>query len=1024
MSETSYKSPNFYEREIDQSAPTPAQPTGVPATVIGTSNKGPAFVPVTVGNFGEFTQTFGNLDPKCFGPYAVNEFLKNRAALTYIRVLGAGANSSGTDVDNTRAYGVVKNAGFKVSGTVAFSDFADRRDNGVVQFLTARHARTTNESLSVPMFTDNDTMNGSNYVNLVRGVIMTPNTSRVMILTSSAAFSSPGHTAVNDNTEVAADGTFKIVISSSLGATYSSGDKVAGVRILTASLDPSSKNYFGKILNTDPDKFYQEQHYLHADFAVDVNVAYVSGGMGVAILSGSANKSSNGDSSITFSTAFGSYNTRYTAPKTTNFISQPFGKTEYDLFKFEALDDGEYANKLYKISISNVKASANAANKYGTFNVQIRDWNDTDLSPMVLEQFSNCSLDPTAENYIARLVGDRKVFYNFDAINSTEKRIVATGKYPNNSKYVRVIMTDAVEKGLTPQAALPFGFRGPSLLNVNPNTKVTDALSSAASRLAGQLNTSGLSTDSSSTLGITSSFLPPVPMRYKATRGETSDANFAGDPGSSEQANPAFYWGVKFERCSTSSDPTSGDVLNANVVTEKNSLLEAYTKFVGLEKLDVLVTGSNTDTMHNNKFSLSNVALYNTAFTDLTSSVNTHMREAAYIRNAKLDNTNYTYSENGRNRITFATLLASGTAAQYNRFSSYAKFTNFMYGGFDGTNFLNRDARRLNDKSVSFDAGGGASATNSISGFATNPSGQNVNNNGVVSYLTAVDIATNPQEANNNILLIPGIREPYINDSAMQKVRDYGLSLFVMDIPSYDDSLNRLYDDSTAKSNVNNTAAQLDSRAIDNDYVATYYPDVFVDDTTNKRKVKVPASIAAIGALGFNDRVSYPWFAPAGFNRASLDFVSNVAVRLNVSDRDRLYDGSKINPIATFPKLGYVIYGQKTLKVNKSALDRINVRRLMLEVKRTIIDIAQKMVFEQNTPAVRNKFVADASFQLGFIQIQSGIERLKVVMNESNNTAEDVALNRLNGRIVVVPTRTVEFIAVDFIITSSGIQFV
>ena len=458
----------------------------------------------------------------------------------------------------------------------------------------------------------------------------------------------------------------------------------------------------------------------------------------------------------------------------------------------------------------------------------------------------------------------------------------------------------------------------------------------------------------------------------------------------------------------------------------QKGLLEAYSKFVGLEQLDALMTGSIVDSLHNDKFSLANVTFFNGSIADLTSSVNSHMREAAYIRNAKLDSTKYTYNDPdlSRNRITLATLLASGTASEFNRFSSYSKFTNFMHGGFDGVNYLDRNARRLNDKSVSFDFGGGASSTFVPPGFnATNPSGTDVNNNGVASYLTAVDIMTNPVAANNNILALPGIREPYINDMTMTKVRNYGLSLHVMDIPAYDDNGNRLYDDSSEKPNITLTANALDNRTLDNNYVSTYFPDVFIDDATNRRKVKVPASVAALGALAFNDRVAYPWFAPAGFNRAALDFVSNVGVRLNVGDRDRLYE-SRINPIATFPRLGFVIYGQKTLQINKSALDRVNVRRLMLEIKRTISALAQKLVFEQNTAAVRNKFVADASFQLSLVQVQAGIEAFQVIMNESNNTQEDADLNRLNGRIVVVPTRVVEFIAIDFIVTNSGVQFV
>jgi len=1024
MSEQSFKSPNFYEREIDLSSPRVTGPVGVPGAIIGTSNKGPAFVPVTVANFSEFTNIFGNLDPMHAGPYAANEFLKNKTALTYLRVLGAGANSTAADVSNTLLKGTVVNAGFTRLGTSGSAHSADKRHRGAVQFLAATHTLGAHEGTSVAYFTDNDTTLGASSVNLVRGMIMTPDTSRVYVTSETnitpSFFSTP--TSVNDDFTMGSTGKFKIIISSSLGSNFSASDGIPGLLILTASFDPTSKDYFGKVLNSDPDKFYTNQHYLHADLAVDVPVAYVASNAHVALLSGSANTStSSGDPNLTFREVFGKYDTRYTTPATSFFISQPFGAVEHDLFKFEAIDDGEYANSLYKISITNVKASLNDSYKFGTFNVQIRDWKDTDLNPVVIEQFSNCSLDPSSPNYVAKMIGDRKVSYNFDTDVTSEKRLFASGKYSNNSKYVRIVMNEDVELGKIPTNALPFGFRGPEILNINPLLAASDSLSAVNARLGGQLSTAALS--------LTSSFLPPVPHRFKVTRGEVTGSNFLGQPGPSEQANPTFYWGVKFERSSTSSDPSADNrvILNNNVITEKNELLHSYTKFCGIRKLDALVTGSSVDSLNNNKFSLSKVAFYNSDISHLTASINTHMKEAAYIRNAKVDTTTYNVKDplSSQTRITLASLLAQGTAPQFNRFSTFTKFTNFMYGGFDGTNFLNRDARRLNDKSVSFDSPGGASGANAAVplGFSSNPSGEGPDNNGVTSYLTAVDIVTNPMEANNNLLAIPGIKEPYVNDQAAKKVKNYGLAMYVMDVPGYDDDQERLYDDSTKKPNIKNTAALFDGRSIDNDYAAAYFPDVFLDDSTNRRKVKVPASVAALGALGFNDRIAYPWFAPAGFNRAALDFVTNVDVRLNVADRDRLYE-SRINPIATFPRLGYVIYGQKTLKINKSALDRVNVRRLMLELKRIIVGIAQRIVFEQNTPAVRNKFVADASFQLGLVQLQAGIEAFQVIMNESNNTQDDVDLNRLNGRIVVIPTRVVEFIAIDFIITNAGVEFV
>jgi len=1002
MTEQTFRSPNFYEREIDLSAPQLRGPVGTPAGVIGTANKGPAFVPVTVANFDEFVATFGNLDPKKFGPYAVNEFLKHRSALTYLRVLGAGANSTDTHIATTVQKGRVNNAGFYLEGSAAAHDSRGRHV-GAVQFLAARHMLQTNEAFGLPMFTDNRSFSGG-FANVVRGMVLMASGARMMVLDGNESAVGAFTAAGPDDLATPVGGKFKLVISSTLGNGFVNTDNNPGVRILTASLDPSSSDYFGKILNTDPDRFVQEQHLLYSDFAVDDELATA---VSVAVLSGSESTSStSGDTSLVFRKAFGAFDTRYQTPRSTMFISQPFGATEYDLFYFESLDDGEFANKLYKISITNIKASLDEAKPYGTFTVQIRDWNDTDANPLVLESFPNCSLDPQAENYVAKLIGDRKVYYNFDSSLLEERRVVMTGKYPNVSKLVRVRVSDQVENALVPQKSLPFGFRGIEVLKTNDS--LLDSNSSVP-RIVGVL---GVGSGSA----LSGSILPPLPFRFKVTKGElpTSTA-FEGQPGPSELANSQLTWGIKFERNTVP--------LNPNLSSEKNKLLESYTKFLGIKKLDVLVTGSGADQFNDNKFTLAKVAFSNTSITHLTGTINDHMREAAYLRNGVLDNSQYTINTSIGRRITFATVLAQDSAANFNKWSAFTKFTNMMYGGYDGVNILDRDAKRLNDKSTSFDAGGGAESSYVAPGMLINPNGAGQSNSTVLSYTTAIDIMTDPMMVKTNILAIPGIRESFITDYAMKKVRDYGLAYYVMDIPSYDDSSNRLYDDSTARPDVDKTASAFDTRAVDNNYAGTYFPNVFIDDQTNRRRVKVPSSVAAMGALAFNDRVTYPWFAPAGFNRASLDFVNNVEVRLNVSDRDTLYD-SRINPIATFPRLGFVIYGQKTLQVAKSALDRVNVRRLLLEVKRIIIDIANAMVFEQNTPAVRNKFVSDAVLQLGLIQAQAGIEAFRVICNETNNSQEDVDLNKLNGRIVVVPTRVIEFIAIDFIITNAGVQFV
>jgi hypothetical protein len=838
MSEQTYRAPNYYDREIDLSAPAQGGPVGVPAGVIGTSNRGPAFIPITVANFQEFAEVFGELDSRKFGPYAANEFLKHRSALTYLRVLGAGTVESESDILSYQSNGRVKNAGFKLNGVDAPDDSLARH-NGVVQFLTAKHQVQSNEAYGFPMFTDNNSLSGS-IVNLVRGLIMTPTGSRVLVLDGDQVVPGAITSALPNDDATVVSGKFKLIISSTLGNGFWNQDGQIGVKIYTASFDPSSDDYYAKILNTDPERFVDEQHLLYADFPVDAELATATY---VGVVSGSTNTTlTGGETTTPYRQLFGAYDTRYTTPKTSWFISQPFGDTEYDLFYFETIDDGAYANSQYKVSISNLQKSSDDSNLFGTFNVEIRNWSDNDVNAEIIEFFPNCNLDPNSQNYVARKIGDRKVNYNFDATEDNERRIVTSGRYENVSKYVRIRTSDQLERSLIPQNCLPFGFRGASLLKTTDSLK-DFGITSENARLSGFLTGQGLS--------LSGSVVPPVPFRFKVTRGQRiSGSNFIGEPSPTELATPLFYWGVRFERVT--------DVLNPNIISEKNALLENYTKFTGIEKLDVLVTGSGADTFHHNKFTLSKVALPATSVAELTGSVNDHMKEAAYIRNANPDKSKYTINDPGfGNRITFATLLNDGSAAEFNRFSPYMKFTNFFQGGYDGLNLLDRDARKMNDKSTSFDAGGGAEANYISPGLGSNMNGAGQDNSTVSSFKTAIRLMTDPMTVTHNVLAVPGIKDSFLTDFAATRCREYGLGFYVMDIPAYNDVGERLYDDSTDRPSVRKTASIFTSRVIDNNYSAPYWPRVVIDDTSNSRRVTVPASVAAMGAIAFNDKMRY-----------------------------------------------------------------------------------------------------------------------------------------------------------------------
>jgi hypothetical protein len=1054
MAEQTFRSPGFFEREIDV-APVVQGPTGTPAGIIGTSEKGPAFVPVTIGTFEDFRTRFGGVDPEKFGPYAVREFLKHRNALTYLRVLGAGANDSLDDMTTTKTKGTVKNAGFRVNSKVEPGQ--DSRHGGTVQFIAARHYVSASESITLPMFTDNSSFDTGlwaepEYVNLVRGMILTPSGTRIMLLDGSGQ-ATPAHSgwlALNDSARIIRTGDnkglFKLVISSSAGADFAVTDSKKGIKILSCSLNPSDPNYLANILNTDPGSFMKEQHLLYAHFPVDPELAKVAGGSNdVAILSGSASTTSDGgDTSTAFRNLYGRYDTRFASPTTPAIISQMFGGTEYDLFHFETISDGAWGNQRYKLSIRNLRKSDDPRNLYGTFTVEIRNFTDTDAAPEVIESYPECNLNPRSERYVAAVIGDMKAYYNFDAEDEEERRIIVDGKYPNKSTSVRVVMNDAVESGMVPASALPFGFRGMELLKTSDTlTDTSTALPGYGSAKAGPPATQKRRLAMSiAQCGLSGSILPPIPLRFKVTKGEysnTNDDGVPGLPGKNEVADSRFYWGVQFERV-----PETGSISNAsfkpNNGSQRNELLENYAKFMGIRKLDMLVTGSSADAFCDNKFTLAKVAFGNfvgasqkvttVLVSNFTASAGQHMRGAAYLRNVTPDPSNYLAKDSsGKLRVTLGTLVNLTASVYFNRFTSWAKFSTFFYGGFDGLNILDVNAKKMNDRSASTDTNGGANTSFvspglvDTSGNAKNIAGTGKDNNAVASYRTAVKIMTDEMTVNTNILALPGIRDAFITDYAAQRSRDYSMLMYLMDLIEYDEDGNRLFDDSTAKPDVQKTAEEFGSRAIDNSYSATYFPDVFIDDPYNRRKVKVPPSVPAIAALAYNDKVAYPWFAPAGFNRAALDMVSNVDVRLNAGDRDELYD-TRINPIATFPREGYVIFGQKTLQASKSALDRVNVRRLMLEVKRIISNIANRFVFEQNTPETRSRFVGQVVPLLALVQVQAGIEKFSVVMDDTNNTAEDVSANRLNGRIVVVPTRTVEFISVDFIVDTTGASFV
>ena len=1016
--------------EIDVSGPVTAPPVGIPAGVIGTAKQGPAFVPITVGRLSDFEAKFGTVDSKHLGPIAVLEWLRNAQAVTYLRVLGVGNGLKRQSNSNTYP-GSVTNAGFVVGeqqpsgtfGALESNPYANLNGNtGRTYFLTA----LMSESAGSTFFSEAGLQVSSANVAtpIIRGVLMAA--SGVLLRLSSslagAVSSAPASSQIGSTTASPLGATIGSVIlteNSILKQDFvmllngHKGLDVSYPNVLTASLDPSSNNYFANIFNKDPFKTQQAGHCLYANWDIHSSVAVVSG---VGVISGSHGANANShigktgtETAVMLLTSslernagsstvpnFENFEDRFTHAKTPWIISQKFGGKPVDLFKLHALDAGQDISTLYKISIEDISPSADPQNRYGTFTIKVRKWADRDSTQSLIatgESFV-VDLNPSSNRYISKVIGDLNVYHDFDRA-AEEQKIVIEGNYPSNSNYIRVEVHPDIENGFVDSTALPMGFRGISHL-VTSGSAVFQALPTNAVDITGQ---SGGFLDLTALRKVNE---PPVPFRKKVTDGVIDSAT--------ELANSSFYWGVQFEHVELITKP--------NASTLKNKSIESFAKYFPnfSTVTGSVVVGDNTGTADtaangildadrfcNNIFSLERIQVVT------GSSTRADVRqwaEAVYVRNGNIES-------NAANKTrAFSTVdLLETTNRQF------AKFTMFLQGGFNGVNLFDRDESNLLNNAVSSDMIYG-------NGRLLNE-GPNVK-----AYTKAVDIMQNTTNVDIQLLAIPGIRHPIITDYTTIAVEDRFDALYIMDIEQYDEdgtsAENEIRNDSQITS-VSNTISSFRDRSLDSSFAAAYFPDInySAPDGVN---LYVPPSVLVLGAMALNDAVGHPWFAPAGNTRGALPQVALEArVRLKDGDLDSLYD-ERINPLVAFvgavksgqnPPSGLVIWGQKTLQLAASSLDRVNVRRLLIEIRRQVRDIAQTILFEPNREATLARFSAAVTPRLQRIQALAGLERFRVIIDSSTTTQSDVENNTVRGKIFVQPTKSIEFVSLDFVVANN-----
>jgi len=1105
MGEQVFRSAGVKAQEIDLTGPKPTVPSGIPAGVIGTARKGPAFVPVTVPNFDEFITRFGDTDGELFAPLALRAWFNNGSRSgTFLRVLGAGDGkrrvlTATTANPNT---GRVNRAGFisgqeivQDNGTVGNNPYAgtvaDGHTGGGGYGLEGRtfmfgcfmsESSPLSTYLREAGITEGNLGNGWNSppTTVALGGIVTGSKPilRGILMTASgviAALSGDGH--INNTPLTSHAARYTLDGASMHGATFTTatfgqystdngggfcGDvakdtnnngqfvvllnghspSAAYPAVITASFLPNEPGYFANVMNTDPLKTEQAGHLLYAHWNVYPAYAGITGshsalsGTGVGQPQSSAepggnkppgrdiafmvtasvarNSGSINDALVT-TDAFGvpnydGFEDRYQAAFSPYVTSQDMGDGAQSLFRFVALSDGvgNYAPtnldvppERMKLSIYNIKKSKSTKpgdSQYGTFDLLIRDLHDNDKNILAFEKFTNLNLNPASENYIARRIGDQYMYYEFDR-DPVAQKLTMAGKFPNKSTLVRVEMDPTVDQGaagISP-AALPVGFRGMFHLQTSGTGIITATSGSGLSYTPSVPGTTWRPTNWIDKLSALSSIVQP-PIPYRRNLGVTQAITTIADTD--------LYWGLQTTKQISLNEPNKSLVHDESVDSWSKYFPMYNTNFpnpwVGNNPSAADKAGAvvDCDRFNNNRFTLERVQVATSTLANVDLPDPLEWGVASYRRAGIL-----------------ADLTKSDGTIQVGRFlnvekdfgdsstQKYLKFNFMMQGGFDGLNILERENFKMTNLSVrrEFDD--------------ANQGG--LDGSSLQAYRTAVDILGERADADIQLMTIPGIRHQSITDYAIDAIENRFDAFYIMDIEQKD--AQDTFVTSSAKQfvDVGTTTRRFQDRNLDTSFAAAYFPDLILNDAGTNTLLAVPPSVGVLGAFALNDTLGHPWFAPAGFTRGALASVDELDVQLNQNNLDNLYSAD-INPITSFPDTGGPkVYGQKTLLKAQSSLDRVNVRRLLIEVRRRVRRVGDTILFEPNRAETLARFEAAVNPILKQIQQQQGVTRFKVQIDTTTTTQADIENNTIRGKIFLQPTKAIEFIALDFVITNT-----
>ena len=1001
-----FVSPGIFVNEIDNSQ-LPNENPAVGPVIIGRTERGPALRPVRIESFSEFVNVFGNPLPgngspsgdvwrdgngylsPTYASYAAQAYLRNNSPATVVRLLGAqnqGATLTGK-------------AGWLGNTT---GDAPFEGDDGAAWGLFMFDSGSNKENAYRPS-------ESGNAVSPQTGTLAAVFYTKTGAVTLSGTFACIGATddpsglvptihATSSNCALiksdAANKGFTAEIHDSAGSV---------VHKASFNFSEGSSNYIRKVFNTDPTQTNStittanglKTYWLGETYDRYLNsvVTGATAGSNYACIlplyntqpttnldgadfeQGLAVAKSGWVFSQDLQTAAGTSN-GFT-PINTSRVQQ--------LLRFNTLSpgDGDWSQKNLKVSIQDIKVSSNLDDPYGTFTVVVRKANDSDNAMRIVERFSECNLNPNSIDYVGNKIGDKYVVWDDD-----NRLYREYGSYNNQSKFIRVEMNTDVNNGTADATLLPFGFFGPPKY-----TGFTMYSGSSAVRGAGSQEATVLADDliiSGSVVVFEASGHPTTAAAGEGTA--FTDGWCAFGPSSSSD----FHISVDFPELTYRLSASAGGLTNpTDAYFGLDTSISAGSKRFGSSLKDIVASKPAQIDSYAPATAAPFVTQYSTAFT---------LDDLVYLPHSAS-----VYHQSG-SRALGTSMTAVSSSYEQTLDMGYDRFTLPVFGGFDGVDVTERDAFR-----------------NTAISTTTAPFENN--NYEYNTIKRAIDAIADPEVVEMSVATVPGIYKENLTTHLINVCEDRADALAIIDLEGdYKPSGESNDSEEDRKGNVATTLTNLKTRAINSSYGCAYYPWVQIRDNISSALVFVPPSVPALGVFGSSEATSELWFAPAGFNRGGLTEgsaglpVLNVLQKLTSKDRDKLYE-QNVNPIASFPSEGIVVFGQKTLQVSRSALDRINVRRLLIYLKKEISRISATLLFDQNVQATWDRFLAQVNPFLASVKARLGLMDYKVLLDKNTTTPDLIDRNIMYAKILLKPAKAIEFIALDFVITDSGASF-